>query len=130
MPNPMYNSSRRLSAKELHQILKNLHRIAISSQNALVTLLHTALRCPHASRTFFTLLSTLSNDLDENISDIVGGREHLSFSHYMACHQQFGIHRDSGRTLASIPGSELCASYDRGPHLHLAARSSHDMICR
>jgi hypothetical protein len=27
----------------------------------------------------FTSLSTLSNDLGENISDILGGREHLSF---------------------------------------------------
>jgi hypothetical protein len=32
----------------------------------------------------FTSLSTPSNDLGENISDIVGGREDLSFWHGMA----------------------------------------------
>jgi hypothetical protein len=37
--------------------------------------------------------------------------------HDMAEHQQLGIHGDYRRTLASISGSESCASSDRGPHL-------------
>jgi hypothetical protein len=72
-------------------------------------------------------LSTPSNDLGENISDIIGGREHLSFWHTIAWHQQFKIHGDSRRLLASISGSESCASPDRGSHLHLAAKSFHDL---
>jgi hypothetical protein len=37
---------------------------------------------------------------------------------------------DSRRTLASISGSKSCASLDRGPHLHLAAKSSHSPSTR
>jgi hypothetical protein len=48
----------------------------------------------------------------------------------LAWHQQFGIHVDSRRTWASDSGSESCASPDRGRHVHLAARSLHDLICR
>jgi hypothetical protein len=62
-------------------------------------------------------LSTSSNDLNENISDIVGGWEHLSFWHGMARHRQLGIHGDSKRASAPISGSESSASPDRGPHL-------------
>jgi hypothetical protein len=35
----------------------------------------------------FTYLSTPSNDLGENISDLLGGRENLSFCHGMTWHQ-------------------------------------------
>jgi hypothetical protein len=45
----------------------------------------------------------------------------------MASHQQIGIHEDSRRGLASISDSESCASPDRGPHLPLTARLSHDL---
>jgi hypothetical protein len=34
----------------------------------------------------FTSFSTPGNDLDANISDMVGGREHLSFWHGVAWH--------------------------------------------
>jgi hypothetical protein len=61
----------------------------------------------------FTSLSTPSNDLGETISDIISGREYLSFWHDMTWHQQLGIHGDPKRTLASILGSESCASLDQ-----------------
>jgi hypothetical protein len=68
----------------------------------------------------------------------------------MARHQQLGIREDSRRTLASLSGSQSCASPDWGPHLsslishrssliahlsslishlHRAVRSFHDLIC-
>jgi hypothetical protein len=54
----------------------------LSLQNALVTLLYVALHCPYARPTSFHLsLSTPSNDLGDNISDIVDSREHLAFWH-------------------------------------------------
>jgi hypothetical protein len=57
----------------------------LSSQNALVTLLLLALHCAHPRPTSFHLsrYSTPSNDLGENIADIVGGCEYLSFWHGM-----------------------------------------------
>jgi hypothetical protein len=76
----------------------------------------------------FISLPTLSNDLSEKISDLEAAVNISPFG--MTWHQQLGIHADSRRRLASISGSESYASPDPGPDRHLAARSSHDLICR
>jgi hypothetical protein len=56
-----------------------------SHLNTLLALLaYGALSCSHAPSTFLSRLSTSSNDLGENISDVVGSHERLSFRHGMA----------------------------------------------
>jgi hypothetical protein len=56
-------------------------RKKLSSQNALLTLLHVALHCPRARLTsvHLSLHCTPSNNLGENFSDLAGGREDLYF---------------------------------------------------
>jgi hypothetical protein len=62
------------------QFARNCHHKTLLS-----LVLYVDLHCPHARPTFYHLSPlTPSNDLGENISDIVGGREHLSFG--MASH--------------------------------------------
>jgi hypothetical protein len=107
------------------QFARNCHRKTLLS-----LLLDMALRCPHARRISSRPLSTPSTDLGEDISDRVGGRQHLSVWLGMVRHQQVGIHGYFRRTLASISSSESYAIPDRGHHLHLTARSSHNLICR
>jgi hypothetical protein len=111
-------------------------RKKLSSQNALVTFVICGLAlsaCMHDQRPF-TCLSTPSNDLGENISDIVGGREHLSFWHGMIGHginnlESTGISDEHSHQFRAL-NHVLLLIGDLISHLHLAARSSHLMICR
>jgi hypothetical protein len=66
-------------------IRKNCHRKTFVS-----LLLDIALHCPHARPTsfHFSLHAQQRNEFGENISDMVGGHEHLSFWHGMAWHQK------------------------------------------
>jgi hypothetical protein len=76
-------------------------RMKLSSQNALITCAGYGLALPASATNFLSPLSTPSNDLGENISDI---GEALNISPFgmagMTWRQQLGIHGDSRQTLA------------------------------
>jgi hypothetical protein len=112
------------------QFARNCHYKTLLS-----LLLYVALHCPPTRAISFHLFlhSTPGSDLGDQISNLIGDREYLSFWHGMtwhdmALHQQLGIHGDSRRTLPSISGSESYASPDRGRDFHLETRLSHLMI--
>jgi hypothetical protein len=108
-------------------------RKKLSSQNVLATFAERTLALSACTTNLFhvSFHSTPSTNLTENISDIAGGHEHLSF--WLCRHRMASIiwnYGDAKRRLASISGCESAASLDRERHLHLAARSSHDLIFR
>jgi hypothetical protein len=78
---------------------------------------------------FTSFQYTSSNDLSENLLDIVGGRKHLSFWHGINNLESMCIPDERWHQFRSLNHALLLIG-DLISHLHLAARLSHDLICR